>query len=64
VIRDGEDLENHFDYVHWNPVKHGYVRRPEEWRDSTFVYWLERGYYEPDWAHEGEPVNIAQMDFE
>jgi putative transposase len=64
VIRDGEDLENHFDYVHWNPVKHGYVRRPEEWRDSTFVYWLERGYYEPDWAYEGEPVNIAQMDFE
>jgi putative transposase len=25
VIRDEYDMKNHFDYIHWNPVKHGYV---------------------------------------
>jgi len=64
VIRNEEDLERHFDYVHWNPVKHGYVGRPGEWRDSTFAHWLERGYYEADWAAQDEPAYIAQMDYE
>src|ERR1700680_2690533 len=25
VIRDDDDLERHIDYIHFNPVKHGYV---------------------------------------
>ena len=31
VIRDEHDLHNHFDYIHYNPVKHGFVQRPEDW---------------------------------
>jgi putative transposase len=27
AIRDAEDLARHLDYVHFNPVKHGYVQR-------------------------------------
>ena len=26
MIRDEHDLERHMDYIHYNPVKHGYVR--------------------------------------
>lgn len=27
-IRDELDFEKHVDYIHYNPVKHGYVKRP------------------------------------
>ena len=27
LIRDQGDFNRHVDYVHWNPVKHGWVRR-------------------------------------
>src|SRR5712692_5547211 len=26
-IRNGDDFEQHVNYIHWNPVKHGYVER-------------------------------------
>ena len=35
-IRDEQDLENHFQYVHWNPVKHGYVQNPWDWPWSSY----------------------------
>jgi putative transposase len=64
VIRDGRDLENHFDYIHYNPVKHGYVKRPEDWAQSTYAHWLERGYYDVGWGYGGEPESIVGLDFE
>ena len=64
VIRDENDLKRYFDYIHWNPVKHGYVTCPEQWPQSTFVHWAERGYYPGGWGHVGAPVSIDRMDFE
>jgi len=64
VIHDGLDLEAHFDYIHWNPVKYGYVHRPEDWPYSTYPQWSGLAYYLPDWGWEGEPVNIRAMDYE
>lgn len=34
-IRDAEDFAAHVDYCHWNPVKHGYVARSEDWAWSS-----------------------------
>ena len=31
VIRDTEDYRRHADYIHFNPVKHGYVSAPRLW---------------------------------
>jgi len=45
VIRDEDDLENHLHYMHFNPVKHGYVKDPAEWNDSSFTAWQNRGLY-------------------
>ncbi len=28
MIRNERDYENHFDYIHYNPVKHGLVPKP------------------------------------
>jgi putative transposase len=50
VIRDCEDWRRHVDYIHWNPVKHGYVSRPVEWQFSTFHRSVRAGMYPVDWG--------------
>src|SRR5579872_2724577 len=36
TIRDERDFENHVNYIHYNPVKHGYVKRVKDWPYSSF----------------------------
>jgi putative transposase len=50
LIRDDRDFARHVDYIHYNPVKHGYVERVADWPYSTFHRAVERGVYPPDWA--------------
>ncbi len=50
AIRDEADMESHFDYIHYNPVKHGLVRRPYDWPWSSFRRWVRVGHYSADWA--------------
>lgn len=50
TIRDQEDLNAHIDYIHFNPVKHGLVASPFEWRYSSIHRYLGNGFYEPDWT--------------
>ena len=45
VIRDDKDLENHLHYIHFNPVKHGLVKDPRDWQDSSYLEWEKRGLY-------------------
>jgi putative transposase len=35
-IRDERDYTNHMDYIHYNPIKHGWVERMEDWPYSSF----------------------------
>ena len=50
TIRDENDLRQHLDYVHYNPVKHGYVSRVADWPHSTFHGWVRKGIYSPSWG--------------
>ncbi|MCB2262766.1 MAG: transposase [Candidatus Thiosymbion ectosymbiont of Robbea hypermnestra] len=50
LIRDDRDYERHVDYIHWNPVKHGWVRRVMDWEHSSFHRFVERGIYPSDWS--------------
>ena len=50
AIRDDADYQKHIDYVHINPLKHGYVERVRDWPYSTFHRFVEAGLYTPDWA--------------
>ena len=50
LIRDEEDLSRHADYIHYNPVKHGYVTRPVDWPYSTIHRYVSAGIYPRDWA--------------
>jgi putative transposase len=50
AIRDDADLANHVDYIHFNPVKHGYVSRAGDWPHSTFHRFVARGILPLDWG--------------
>jgi putative transposase len=50
AIRDDADLERHVDYVHFNPVKHGYVTRVADWPHSSFHRYVEQELLAADWG--------------
>lgn len=50
TIEDEDDFERHFDYIHFNPVKHGHVRCPRDWPWSSFHRWVDAGVYDRNWA--------------
>ena len=62
VIQDEKDFQAHFDYIHWNPVKHGYVKCPIDWQHSSFHRWVAKGVYEKNWGcSEQEPDSIIKI---
>ncbi len=50
TLRNDDDLRRHVDYIHYNPVKHGYVHHVREWPYSTFHRYVRCGVYSNDWA--------------
>jgi putative transposase len=63
LLRDEEDWRSHMDYIHYNPVKHGYVETPGAWPHSSFRQAIKDGLYDPGWGSE-EPVGISAMGLE
>lgn len=57
LIRDESDLHRHYDYIHYNPVRHGYVKSPDEWPWSSFHRFVDNGWYERDWGAD-EPTEL------
>jgi len=49
-IRDETDYARHVDYIHYNPVKHGYVRRPVDWPYSSIHRYIRQGVLSADWG--------------
>jgi putative transposase len=50
LIRDERDYEHHVNYIHYNPVKHGYVKKPSEWCYSSIHRWIGQGILQENWA--------------
>ena len=63
LIKDENDLKNHIDYIHYNPVKHGLANSPKEWKHSTFRKYVRNGWYDENWG-KSIPKNIETMEFE
>ncbi|HEX6986388.1 MAG TPA: transposase, partial [Planctomycetaceae bacterium] len=59
TIEDEKDFHGHFDYIHWNPVKHGYARCPRDWPWSSFHRWVKRGVYPRDWGCGAAPPGLT-----
>lgn len=63
TIADEDDFERHFDYLHYNPVKHGHARCPNDWPESSFHRWVKAGVYNQDWGCAArEPLNFDDLD--
>jgi len=52
TIRDQEDFDRHFDYIHFNPVKHGWVSSVCDWPFSSFHRAARDGIYPHDWGRD------------
>jgi putative transposase len=50
MIRDDVDYQRHFNYIHWNPVKHNLVRHVADWPYSSFHAYVEKGVYSKNWG--------------
>jgi putative transposase len=50
LIRDEHDLARHIDYVHFNPVKHGWAKRAADWPYSSLHQYIARGELSENWA--------------
>jgi len=61
TIRDDRDLQTHVDYIHFNPVKHGLVKRVVDWPHSSFHRYVRLGWLSQDWA--GDPETLKDGRF-
>lgn len=50
TLRDDDDLRQHVDYVHLNPLKHGWVTRARDWPHSSFHRFVRADRLPVDWA--------------
>ncbi len=64
TIRDENDLNIHLDYIHYNPVKHGYVQCVKDWECSSFNKFVEQNLYDMNWGSSSDIENIKDLDFE
>jgi len=56
IIRDETDMNNHIDYIHYNPVKHGLVNDPFAYAHTSIHDYAKRGVYQKDWGCNNDPT--------
>jgi putative transposase len=61
TLRDHADFNRHFDYIHFNPVKHGLTKQVIDWPYSSFHRYVRLEIYPPDWAWMGEDVRETEF---
>ena len=49
-LRDDQDYQQHIDYIHYNPVKHGLANSPMGWKYSSFKQYVALGMYQHNWG--------------
>ncbi len=50
LITDQDDFNVHADYIHWNPVKHGWVQQVVDWPYSSFHKFVRLEIYPVTWG--------------
>ncbi|MBU0983390.1 MAG: transposase [candidate division Zixibacteria bacterium] len=61
VMRDQKELNHHLDYIHINPVHHGLITGPFEYKHSSASQHLAAGFYQSDWG--GSDIIDIEGDF-
>ena len=63
TVRDENEYEQLCDYIHYNPVKHGYVACPHEWAYSSFQRFVAERRYEANWLCVCGRASVKLPDF-
>jgi putative transposase len=62
-VRDERDFTRHLDYIHYNPVRHGYAASARDWPWSSFTKFVRSGAYDGDWG-QVHPASVEGMSAE
>ncbi len=62
TIVSERDYAQHIDYIHVNPLKHGYVKRVCDWPYSTFHRYVADGILLVDWCGDMADLPTAGGD--
>jgi REP-associated tyrosine transposase len=64
TLEDADDFERHFDYIHFNPVKHRLVKPVRDWPYSSFHRWVKQGAYSAEWGGDPEAPEFRFDDLD
>ena len=64
ILRNENDFYKHLDYIHYNPIKHDYVKKAKDWKYSSFKKFVRMGYYDENWCNFEDKNDIKKLDFE
>jgi len=54
LIRDDNDYNAHVNYIHYNPVKHGYVQQAVNWPYSSIHRYIKNGVINKNWGGDNQ----------
>ncbi|MCM0045477.1 MAG: transposase [Burkholderiaceae bacterium] len=60
VIRNDDDFRAHLDYVHFNPVKHGYVEIADQWLYSSIHRYVAQGKLPAGWGSAVPDLTVGE----
>ncbi len=61
TIKDTTDYQNHVNYIHYNPIKHGYVSDLNDWLYSSYHQYVKKQILPKDW---GKDYNVkSEINF-
>lgn len=61
TITSQEELNNHINYIHYNPVKHRYADKVKNWKYSSFHKFVKNGFYDGNWC---DFSKVKDMNYE
>ena len=64
TICSQDELNKHIDYVHYNPVKHGYIKNVKDWNFSSFHKFVEKNLYDINWGSLEDIRSFQKLDFD
>jgi len=62
-LRDELDFQQHINYIHYNPVKHGYVKRASNWQYSSIHRYIKLNILDKHWG-DGEMAFTYDIGYE
>ena len=60
TIRNEKELMSHIDYIHYNPVKHGYTDKAQNWNHSSFQKYIDKGWYDENWCDFSDDIVLGE----